>query len=90
MTAARNAPALVGDDGPDSYGSTDGRYDAYQPSKPVGYTLYILKPGDTIYDIAAARLGSSDRWGQIARLNGIADGTQYTLPVGLKIKLPPK
>jgi len=56
---------------------------AEQNSSP--YTLYTVKSGDTLYEIA---LKNKVTWQEIAALNGI--NNQNALTVGSKIKIPKK
>jgi nucleoid-associated protein YgaU len=39
---------------------------------------YTVKPGDTLYSIAAQILGDGDRWPAIANLNGIQNPDQIS------------
>lgn len=47
---------------------------------------YTVKKGDTLAKIAARYLGSSKRWQEIAKLNGIRDPNRLT--AGQKLRLP--
>jgi 5'-nucleotidase len=49
---------------------------------------YTVVKGDTLQKIAARKLGNSNRWTEIAKLNGIKDPIH--LKVGAKINLPAK
>ena len=53
--------------------------------KSESYTLYTVKSGDTLYEIA---LKYKVTWQEIATLNGISN--QNALTVGSKIKIPKK
>ena len=48
---------------------------------------YVVRPGDTLSEISLRKLGTSRRWKEIMRLNGLASET--SLRVGMKLKLPP-
>ena len=47
---------------------------------------YIVKKGDTLWDLADKRLGSGSRWREIAKLNGVKDPRR--LQIGTKLKMP--
>lgn len=57
-----------------------------QPKKGAKNKRYTVRSGDTLHSIAAKQLGSSSRWKEIAKLNGIRDSKG--LKVGKVIKLP--
>lgn len=48
--------------------------------------IYVVKAGDTLATIAAAKLGRASRWREIAKLNGLRDPNH--LKVGQRLKLP--
>ena len=48
--------------------------------------LYVVRPGDTLGQIAQDHLGSKDLWPHIAEANGIDDPKQ--LPAGRKLTIP--
>ena len=54
---------------------------------PVGGNGYLVKQGDTLYQIAKRELGKGSRWKEIAELNGI---DQNGLVAGKTITLPPR
>jgi LysM repeat protein len=60
-----------------------------KPAKPapVGGT-YIIREGDTLWSIAAAKLGAGTRHTEIAKLNKLGDAD--ALKVGQTLKLPKK
>ncbi|MBR2005444.1 MAG: hypothetical protein IJ991_14855, partial [Thermoguttaceae bacterium] len=60
---------------------------ASAPAASVGYRLYVAKEGDNLLNIAHNELGSSSRWGEIARLNNFPTGAAY-FDAGTTIKLP--
>ncbi|MER6853627.1 N-acetylmuramoyl-L-alanine amidase [Streptomyces flaveolus] len=51
-------------------------------------TTYTVKQGDTLWSIAAGRLGDGNRWREIAALNKLADADE--IAPGQKLKLPEK
>ncbi|NIA07674.1 MAG: LysM peptidoglycan-binding domain-containing protein [Actinobacteria bacterium] len=58
-----------------------------QPALRTART-YTVKPGDTLSDIASAKLGSSRRWRQIMDLNRDQLPDEYSLRPGMVLKLP--
>lgn len=63
--------------------SGDG--DQASPSSPSGST-YVIKEGDTLWDLAVQNYGDGTRWREIADANGIMDPT--TLQIGQEITIP--
>ncbi|MEV0691769.1 N-acetylmuramoyl-L-alanine amidase [Streptomyces sp. NPDC050388] len=55
---------------------------------PGGTSTYTVGPGDTLWAIAASKLGDGNRWRQIADLNSLKNPDD--LSVGQKLKLPKK
>ncbi|MCI3272155.1 N-acetylmuramoyl-L-alanine amidase [Streptomyces cylindrosporus] len=53
-----------------------------------GTTTYTVAKGDTLWSIAASKLGDGNRWKDIADLNGLKDADEIT--PGQKLKLPAK
>ena len=56
---------------------------------PAGHTadgVYVVRPGDTLSEIALAELGTSKRWTEIRDLNGGLDPAG--LRVGMKLRMP--
>jgi nucleoid-associated protein YgaU len=51
-------------------------------------TTYTVAKGDTLWSIAASRLGDGNRWRDIATLNQLSDPDDIS--VGQKLKLPAK
>ncbi|MET8824800.1 LysM peptidoglycan-binding domain-containing protein [Streptomyces sp. NPDC004610] len=51
-------------------------------------TTYAVRKGDTLWSIAAAKLGKGTRWTEIAKLNKLSDADEIT--PGQKLKLPKK
>ena len=51
------------------------------------YETYTVKKGDTLWGIAAAKLGSGSRYPEIMKLNGL---TSDKITVGLVLKIPKK
>lgn len=60
-----------------------------QNSKPAPKT-YTLVKGDNLWKLAKRFLGSGTRYREIANLNKIKDSQFRRLPIGLKVKIPPK
>lgn len=61
----------------------DATHIAAAPERTAGTATYTVKPGDTLWDIAATQLGDGDRYPEIADLNhGITqpDGTALGEP----------
>ncbi|MDQ0412729.1 LysM peptidoglycan-binding domain-containing protein [Mesobacillus stamsii] len=54
------------------------------------YKTYSLVKGDSLWKVAEKFLGSGTRYPEIAKLNNIKKSDYRRLPIGLKIKLPPK
>lgn len=60
-------------------------------SRPTGQPsrVYIVKQGDTLYDIARNELGRASRWGEIYDLNWDQLGNRVDgLVPGMKLLLP--
>lgn len=51
---------------------------------------YSLIKGDSLWKLAQKFLGSGTRYPEIQKLNGIKDSQLRKLPIGLKVKIPPK
>lgn len=51
---------------------------------------YTLVKGDSLWKVAKKFLGNPLRWTEIQKLNKIPTSKLRKLPIGLKIKLPPK
>ena len=62
--------------------STPSRLPVRSPS------TYTVKPGDTLSDIASAKLGSSRRWEEILSLNSDKLPDEYSLQPGMVLKIP--
>lgn len=60
-----------------------------QNDKPKQQTYSLIK-GDCLWKVAQKHLGNGNRYGEIAKLNGIKASDYRKLPIGLKVKLPPK
>ncbi|MGA6159584.1 N-acetylmuramoyl-L-alanine amidase [Stenotrophomonas sp. NPDC087984] len=58
-----------------------------KPGSSTGGT-YTVGRGDTLWSIAASKLGDGNRWSEIAKLNGLKDADRLT--PGQKLKLPKK
>lgn len=63
---------------------------APRPNNKQSPKVYTLVAGDTLWGLAKRFLGSGTRWREIAKLNGIKDSQVRRLPIGLKVKIPPK
>ncbi|GGD95164.1 LysM peptidoglycan-binding domain-containing protein [Paenibacillus nasutitermitis] len=50
--------------------------------------IYTLKAGDSLWKVAKLLLGSGERWGEIQKLNGIANAQLKKLPIGMVLKIP--
>ncbi|MEV6504766.1 N-acetylmuramoyl-L-alanine amidase [Streptomyces sp. NPDC051642] len=55
---------------------------------PGTSSTYTVASGDTLWSIAAAKLGDGNRWQEIATLNGLLHAD--AIAPGQKLKLPPK
>lgn len=53
-------------------------------------SVYILKKGECLWTVAQNYYGNGFRYKEIQKLNGIKESDLRKLPVGLKLKLPPK
>ncbi|TEB09299.1 LysM peptidoglycan-binding domain-containing protein [Pelotomaculum propionicicum] len=61
--------------------------DVEQASSPApSGNTYVVKEGDTLWDLAVQRCGDGTRWREIADANGIMDPT--TLQIGQEIVIP--
>lgn len=49
-------------------------------------TSYLVKKGDTLWDLADKKLGDGSRWREIAKINKISDPRK--LQIGAKLKFP--
>lgn len=64
------------------------------PSLPVASlidtttTKYTVKPGDTLYELAAKALGNGNRWREIREMNSDVVPADGTLRVGMRLVLP--
>lgn len=67
-------------------GSEPSDVSAAPPPSAAKTEEYVVKPGDTLGDIAREHLGSAQAWPRIAELNGIHDPTK--LSVGTRLELP--
>lgn len=56
--------------------------------KKKSVSNYVVKKGDTLWDLADRNLGSGRRWREIAKLNGIKNPRR--LQIGTKLKIPPR
>jgi nucleoid-associated protein YgaU len=57
-----------------------------QPSKEV----HVVKSGDTLWDIAEAKLGDGNRWKELQKADGkgFTEEEAYQLPIGTEVYLP--
>ena len=59
------------------------------PTATPGTRLYVVQPGETIYDIARTELGSAVHWTDIYRLNRDALGPEADrVTPGMRLLLP--
>ncbi len=49
-------------------------------------SVYVVKSGDYLYKISKSVLGNANRWGEIAKLNGIS--APYTIYPNQKLQIP--
>jgi nucleoid-associated protein YgaU len=70
---------------------------APSPSIPGKYVIVIVKPGDSLWKFAVARLGNGHRWQELLTLNpGVRDpnqiqtGMQLVLPASIAPRAPTK
>ncbi|MEU0584595.1 N-acetylmuramoyl-L-alanine amidase [Streptomyces sp. NPDC006132] len=61
---------------------------AHEPGWSPGSSTYTVAPGDTLWSIAASRLGDGARWREIATLNALKRPDDIT--PGQTLKLPKK
>src|SRR6185436_12976090 len=54
----------------------------------AGGQPYVVKPGDTLWQIAADQLGDPSRWPTIAQANGIQRGQERRLQPGQQLLIP--
>jgi nucleoid-associated protein YgaU len=57
-----------------------------EAAAPAG-SVHVVRENESLWKIAAARLGSGERWGEIAKLNPSIDPNR--LSPGMKLTLPP-
>ncbi len=76
--------------GDDLSGDTTGGDAADTPTAGDGtdYFWYMVKDGDSLWDVARDNLGSGTRWPEIARLNGLDDKRPRTIHKGERLKVP--
>jgi nucleoid-associated protein YgaU len=51
-------------------------------------TVYVVREGDSLWEIAADKLGDGSRYNEIAKLNADVIDDEDTLTVGMRLKLP--
>lgn len=56
------------------------------PSRGDEGVYYTVVSGDSLYKIAAKQLGNAEAWRQIAKANGLSEGT--SLKIGQKLRMP--
>lgn len=61
-----------------------------RPSTKQPPKTYRLVKGDSLWKVAKKFLGNGSRWPEIQKLNKIPTSKLRKLPVGMKIKIPPK
>jgi nucleoid-associated protein YgaU len=62
----------------------------HKTAQPIQTGSYVVREGDTLWKIAAEKLGNGSRYTEIAKLNaGIFDG-EDNLTVGMRLKIPPQ
>ena len=49
-------------------------------------SVYVVKSGDSLWEIAKSQLGDATRYAEIVELNGLSKGA--TLSIGQELKLP--
>ena len=59
---------------------------AKKKAKVQTAAFYTVRAGDSLWAIAAAKLGSGGRWTEIVRLNQLRP--PYAIPAGTRLKLP--
>lgn len=62
--------------------------EAGEPEASAEPALYTVKPGQTLWSIAAEELGDGERFREILRLNPVLGGNPDRIEVGQEIKLP--
>ncbi len=50
--------------------------------------VYVVREGDSLWQIAADKLGDGSRYNEIAKLNGDVIDDEDTLTVGMRLKMP--
>ncbi len=82
-------PAVAGETGnaggSSNTGGSAGQGNPESGAPSLSYTRYTVKRGDTLWNIARARLGSGSRYREIMQLNGMRTDTIYP---GQVLKLP--
>ncbi len=72
------------------FGGTKPKSPTQKPSQDVekgpGGPTVTVKPGDSLWAIAARTLGSGERYRELAKLNGISDPSRIS--VGMVLRLP--
>jgi nucleoid-associated protein YgaU len=57
-------------------------------SKAGQTKIYVVREGDSLWEIAADKLGDGSRYNEIAKLNAHVIDDEDTLTVGMRLKLP--
>jgi nucleoid-associated protein YgaU len=71
----------------DSIGNRHLLNNTHQPEKS---DWYVVRQGDSLWQIAADRLGDGSRCSEIAELNaGILDN-EDSLSIGMRLRIPPR
>ncbi len=80
--------AKIAKEGKTSKGPQETKESGTAPEKPESW--YTVRENESFAAIARKRLGSADRWREIAELNKGKYPDPMKVPAGAKIKLPPK
>lgn len=61
---------------------------AMDNTQSTATTVYIVKDGDSFWEIAASQLGDANRYKEIIKLNPNVSTNDKNLAVGMKLKMP--
>ncbi|WP_265515847.1 tetratricopeptide repeat protein [Nitratireductor luteus] len=78
----------VATDGPVEAEKLKAPAEAEKPEASAEPALYTVKPGQTLWSIAAEELGDGERFREILKLNPVLGGNPDRIEVGQEIKLP--
>ena len=69
-------------------GVKDTAGEAMDNTQSIETRVYIVKDGDSFWEIAASQLGDANRYKEIIKLNPNVSTNDKNLAVGMKLKMP--